>query len=268
LPAKLRYDDPMDIKMTKGQRLIRFCMMTLFCLVARVGMAQTMTVYMGDSVLVLDVNRIDRIVFEEASAMEAVDMGLSVKWAACNLGAEHPEDWGDYYAWGETETKDNFTWETYDYYVPTFSSAAKPTLALEEYDDEPLFMDDSIPCMKLRLENDAAHAVLGGAWRMPTAQEQQELIDGCTWEWVTVNDVTGFKVTAKNGNQIFLPAAGAYFNKAIDRQNEVGYYWSSTALRYAKAAGRSYFLQFLEGGYNWQASRRYIGFPIRAVKKE
>lgn len=258
----------MDIKMTQCFSIIRLCMLFLFCLVARVGMAQTMTVYMGDSVLVLDVNRIDRIVFEEASAMEAVDMGLSVKWANCNLGAEHPEDWGDYYAWGETETKDNFTWETYEFYVPTFSSAAKPTLALEEYDGEPLFMDDSIPCMKLRLENDAAHAVLGGKWRMPTAQEQQELIDKCQWEWTTESNVTGYRVTAKNGNSIFLPAAGAFYNQAIDRKNEVGYYWSSTALRYSKAAGRSYFLQFLNTTANWQASRRYIGFPIRAVKKE
>ena len=111
-----------------------------------------------------------------------VDLGLSVKWATCNIGASKPEDYGDYFAWGEDETKSTYTQDNSSTYGKTYYTF-----------------------------RDAAKTKWGGSWRMPTADECQELIDNCTWTWTTQGGHNGYKVTSKkNGNSIFLPAAGGY----------------------------------------------------------
>lgn len=137
---------------------------------------------------------------------EVVDLGLSVYWASCNLGASKPEEYGDYYAWGETAPKASYTKNNYSYYN---SSTA-------EYID--------IGCEISGTEYDAAHVNLGGEWRMPTRVEMQELINKCTWKWTQINGINGYQVTGPSGKIIFMPAAG--YNG--HNQNETLHYWTSS----------------------------------------
>ena len=133
-----------------------------------------------------------------------VDLGLSVKWATCNVGASSPEGFGDYYAWGETSTKSSYTEDNCETYSKDISDI-KGT------------------------NRDVAHTKWGGTWRMPTKTEFKELVDNCHWTWITQNDVNGYLITSnKNGRSIFLPAAGGYNNGVLYDQLEGGGYWSST----------------------------------------
>ena len=132
-----------------------------------------------------------------------VDLGLSVKWATCNVGTTKPEGYGDYFAWGETRSKSYYNGSSYSYY------------------DNPT---------TLPLSADAARANWGGQWRMPTIDEFEELRSKCTWTWTTQNGVNGYKVTSNsNGNYIFLPAAGYRDLGSLYGAGDYGYYWSSSA---------------------------------------
>ena len=132
-----------------------------------------------------------------------VDLGLSVKWATCNVGTTKPEGYGDYFAWGETRSKSYYNGSSYSYY------------------DNPT---------TLPLSADAARANWGGQWRMPTIDEFEELRNNCTWKWTTQNGVNGYKVTSNsNGNYIFLPAAGYRDLGSLYGAGDYGYYWSSSA---------------------------------------
>ena len=134
---------------------------------------------------------------------EYVDLGLSVKWATCNVGASSPEEYGNYYAWGETKTKPSYT---SDNCVTLWAS-----------------IDDINGTNR-----DVAHIVWGGKWRMPTRVECDELITKCTWTWTTLNGVNGYKVTGKNGNSIFLPATGNRSKTSLYNAGKFSVYWSST----------------------------------------
>lgn len=145
---------------------------------------------------------------------EAVDLGLSVKWAAMNIGAEKAGDPGDYFAWGETERKDDYTWGAYQH------GTSPDDLLKYSYSDGLLALESA---------DDAAAANWGGAWRMPTQVEWEELCNkcNCTWEWM--EETPGYRITGKkNGNSIILPAAGYYRAHAIEGAEKSGYYWSST----------------------------------------
>ena len=135
---------------------------------------------------------------------EYVDLGLSVKWATCNVGANKPEDYGNYYAWGETSTKSSYTYDNSKTYGKQMSD------------------------IKGKSRYDAARANWGGTWRLPTEAELEELKNKCTWKWTTQNGVKGCKVTGPNGNSIFLPAAGYRDRSSLFDDGEYGYYWSST----------------------------------------
>ncbi|MBP3454802.1 MAG: hypothetical protein J6K38_00900 [Alistipes sp.] len=136
---------------------------------------------------------------------EAVDLGLSVKWATCNVGASSPSDYGDYFAWGEITPKADYTQENSN----TFDKNMKNIAGNPEYD--------------------AACANWGGSWRMPTQAEMEELVDNCTWTWTSRDGHNGYEVTSKiNGNSIFLPAAGLYNESSLDYAGVIGGYWSST----------------------------------------
>ena len=128
---------------------------------------------------------------------EYVDLGLSVNWATCNVGSEKPEDMGDYYAWGETETKRSYNWNTYKWYV-----SGNPTLT--KYDGE------NYQFNQLDDEDDEAHVLWGGNWQIPTPGQYQELIGNTTCEWVAQGDMHGYKITSKiegyTDKSIFLPA--------------------------------------------------------------
>ena len=152
---------------------------------------------------------------QEHNGHEYVDLGLSVKWANYNVGADKPEEYGDYFAWGEITTKTNYSSDNCKTYGLTNSQ-----LQTQGYIDGE---------GNLTAQYDAAAANWGGNWRMPTKAEYDELLNNCTWTWTTQNSVNGCKVTSKtNGNSIFLPATGYYCDGASLYFPLCGYYWCST----------------------------------------
>lgn len=174
---------------------------------------------------------------------EAVDLGLSVDWASCNLGAVSPEDYGEYYAWGETQTKGPFYWSNYSLWTDDY----------RKYDGEDnLFI--------LEEEDDAAHVQWGGCWRMPTSEEWQELIDCCMWNSTSLNGVPGIMITAPNGNSIFLPKAGhRYDSSSYHEKGHVCDYWASSLYRSSPRQGCAIRNNRLRS--DW----RYNGFSVRPV---
>ncbi len=186
---------------------------------------------------------------------EFVDLGLSVKWATCNVGAITPEEYGGYYAWGEIEEKEYYDSDTYKWYNSSYNTLTKYCIdSIYGSVDNKTFLDP---------EDDVAHVKWGGSWRMPTVMEQDELLDNCTWIWTTRNGVHGFLVTGPNGNNIFLPAAGYRYCEKLFDSGSWGGYWSS-ALYYAGDLG-AVGLYFLESGYDWDINDRYIGRSVRPV---
>ena len=149
------------------------------------------------------------------------DLGLSVKWATCNLGASNPEEYGDYYAWGETYTKMTYDWSVYLWCNGSYNSLTKyNTSSSYGRVDNKTFLDAA---------DDVARAKLGGKWRMPTDAEWTELRSKCTWTWTTQKGVNGYRVTSKiNGNSIFLPAAGSRDDASLGGAGSYGKYWSSS----------------------------------------
>lgn len=170
----------------------------------------------------------------------AVDLGLSVKWATCNIGAESPEDYGNYYAWGETETKDAYDRDnSVTYYGGEMDDIAGDT------------------------EYDAAAANWGSSWRMPTYEECVELVDSCTWEWTALNDVDGFLVTGSTGNSIFLPAVGDRNSTYNAYEGWFGTYWSSTP--YASDTQKAWAINFEMDNIYVGDDSRYRGHSVRPV---
>ena len=153
---------------------------------------------------------------------EWVDLGLSVKWATCNVGASSPEDYGDYFAWGETEPKEVYDGSTYKYCNGSYASLTK-------YNTSSSYGTIVDNKTQLELTDDAARANWGGSWRMPTYAEMTKLRSNCTWTWTSQNGVNGYRVTSKsNGNSIFLPAAGYRARSSLKYAGSYGYYWSSS----------------------------------------
>ena len=157
---------------------------------------------------------------------EAVDLGLSVKWATCNLGAASPEEYGEYYAWGETETKTDYDWGTYKWCKGAYNKLTKYCPS----DESGFWAGYGSPDGKtsLDLSDDVAHIKLGGKWRMPTDAEWTELRERCKWTLTRTNSAYGCKVTGPNGNSIFLPAACYRDGTLLIGAGSNGYYWSSS----------------------------------------
>ena len=186
---------------------------------------------------------------------ESVDLGLSVKWATCNLGAETPTQYGYYYSWGETEPKGRFGWGNYKWYNSDDDSFTKYTLNSENADNKAV----------LDPEDDAAQKLWGGEWRMPTSAEFDELGEKCDWVWTTENGVSGFRITSRvagyTDQSIFLPAAG--YSGGYD-SDYLGYYWvSSLASKDDLYANFLYFNSDYD--YYIAAWYRYQGRSIRPV---
>ena len=150
---------------------------------------------------------------------EYVDLGLSVKWATMNIGAEKVSDYGNYFSWGETRPKNNYTWDAYKH------GASADELYKYSYADN---------IMALEPSDDTATVNLGDGWRMPTRVEWEELCNkcNCQWEWTDVDGTHGYRITSKKpgytDKSIFLPAAGYFRGQAIDGREKSAYYWSST----------------------------------------
>ena len=170
---------------------------------------------------------------------EYVDLGLSVKWATCNIGASSPEGYGYYYAWGETSTRlsyDEDNCATYEKEIGDIAGTSR----------------------------DVAHVMWGGSWRMPTEAEFRELLNKCTWTWTTRNGVSGYKVTSnKNGNSIFLPAAGHRLETSRGDAGIWGCYWNSTPSE--DDTRGSYILIFNSGYHDTDWGGRYYGRTVRPV---
>ncbi len=184
--------------------------------------------------------------------MEYVDLGLpsGLKWAKCNLGASKPSDYGDYYAWGETTTKTEYSWDTYKWGTEN---------NLTKY-------NDTDGKTTLDPEDDAATAKLGAPWRMPTSDELEELQDKCFWTWTTQDGVDGYKFKGPNGNTIFLPGAGGHDASGPDGAGQWLYLWSSS-----QATGySSNYALFLKLGPVFSPQCYYTnrcrGIPIRPVR--
>ena len=165
---------------------------------------------------------------------EYVDLGLSVKWATCNVGANSPEDYGEYYAWGETSTKSIYS------------------------DDKCETWNQKIDDIK-GTNRDVAHVKWGGDWRMPTKEEFDELREKCNWEWTG----SGYEVTGPNGNSIYLPAAGCHSIEMLFDDGWYGFYWSSTP--HSEDSQRAYELYFRSAEQHTPAGCRNFGHTVRPV---
>ena len=190
----------------------------------------------------LEQERIDR---------EYVDLGLpsGLKWATCNVGANKPEDYGDYFAWGETSTKAEYNSDN----CPTYG-LSKSELQSQGYVDSE---------GNITSQYDTARAKWGGKWRMPTKAELQELCNKCTWTWMSQNGIDGYKVTGPNGNSIFLPAAGYRNGSSLYRAGGYGFYWSSTPNE--SGSDDAYLLYFGSSSHSMDVSSRLYGFSVRPV---
>lgn len=156
---------------------------------------------------------------------EYVDLGLpsGTLWAACNVGAEKPEEYGDYFAWGETETKAVYSWDTYKYSEGSYNTLTKYCTnfyyGFEGYTDT---------LTMLLPEDDAATVHWGEGWHTPTHEEWEELCQYTTWEWANIEGTLGRMFTASNGHSLFLPSAGSIMDEGPYNTNTSALYWSSS----------------------------------------
>ena len=195
--------------------------------------------------------------FEEAETEQWVDLGLSVLWAAWNVDATSPEEYGGYYAWGETSTKSDYTLENYKYREKYY------------YGDEPddwywtgKFIGNEISGTSY----DVAHVQWGGGARMPTLTEVNELVNNCSFKYGTYNGVGGNYVTGPNGNSIFLPFAGCRGDGDLRCEGSDGCFWSGTC-NGGYGYGAYYLYCYGDYGYWYSGSRDY-GLSVRPVKEK
>lgn len=204
----------------------------------------------------VDVCRID---IPEAVDMGTIVNGKNIKWASFNVGASSPEEYGLYYAWGETEPKTNYSWSNYQWGTSTSSLTKYNTKDSKGIVDNNMVLDP---------EDDVAQVKLGGGWRMPTDEEWMELMEKCTWSWTTNykgSGVKGITVTATNGKSIFLPEAGRrsdFFPYDVD---SFGYYWSSSL--YESIPHFASGVEVVPGSLivSKQSYNRCFGLSVRAV---
>ena len=168
-----------------------------------------------------------------------MNLGLSVKWGACNIGTNKPEEYGDYFSWGETETKEEYT------------------------EDNCCTYEKSMDDINGNASYDVARANRGGNWRMPTKSEMEELVKKCFWKRIIRSGINGYKVIGPNGNSIFLPITGYCDGTSFNDVGDYGCYWSSTPNesinRYA------YCLKFSKGYRDVDERSRYGGCTVRPV---
>ena len=191
---------------------------------------------------------------------EYVDLGLSVKWAKCNVGAEKETDAGLYFAWGETTgytasqvgTDKQFSWSDYKY-----GNSSSNLTKYNQSDGKTV----------LEPEDDAASQIMGGEWRMPTQTEFQELLSGTTNEWTTINNVNGWKFTSKTDTSkyIFIPAAGNCSGGSVNNVGNYGHVWSSSLD--TSSPGYAWYLRFFSGYCDTGNGSRYYGRSVRGVRK-
>lgn len=197
----------------------------------------------------------------ESAKCEAVDLGLTsgTKWASCNVGADAPESYGDYFAWGETKSKEVYSDTTYAYYVVADSVAA---------DSSAKKIWKYIGADIAGTEYDAATVNMGAEWTMPNESQCKELVYECEWTWTEVNGVKGYNVAGKNGNSIFLPASGLRGAADVVNNDKIGGFWSSTLAENPETSGDfAMAVYFYSESHAVEKGGRGYGRAIRAVAK-
>lgn len=190
-----------------------------------------------------------------------VDLGLSVKWATCNIGATQPWERGEFFSWGETENKRINNWDTYKY--------SEGAHALTKYCSNPDYawhgLVDSVSV--LDPEDDVAHIKWGGTWRIPTKEQIHELLENCDWTWTTLNEVNGYRVTGKKpgytDRSIFLPVTGEYNDGKVFDYRLHGYYWSRNCGTVTSET--AYTLEVYTKGSSAEIQSRYKSLAVRPV---
>lgn len=234
--------------------------------VLSVGAQNYMEVYRNNGNRIhLQVQDLDSVLFSDGGdftgSHEYVDLGLSVKWATCNVGANVPYEYGDYYAWGETETKNNYDWSTYKYCMGRDSAMTK--YCNYSYGGYNGFIDNKT---NLEPNDDVAHVKWGGNWRMPTTIEQEELREQCTWRWTCLNGINGYTVTSKKkgyeDRSIFVPAGGIYVGDKIENMGSMGFIMSSSL---TSRPWSSYVLFYDISNTKSSRHFRYYGHNVRPV---
>lgn len=202
--------------------------------------------------------------YDPYNGHEFVDLGLSVKWATCNVGANSPAEYGGYFSWAETHAKSSYEWTDYSYCNGTFRSMNK-YCSSGNYGAV-----DSLKIMELK--DDVAHTLWNGEWRIPTYEEQLELSSKCKWEWTNNynnTNVAGYIVTSRvtgyTDKSIFLPAAGNIRSTTVNRASTYGYYWSSSL--YTSQPNGAYIIYFSSLNLDWDLGYRNYGMSVRAVCK-
>lgn len=190
-----------------------------------------------------DDNDLNTDIIGNENGYEYVDLGLSVKWATCNVGATKPEDYGEYYAWGELEPKSIYEYKNYvDRRYEKYCNSTKTILEIED---------------------DVAHVKWGGKWRIPTTSEFMELISSkCTHIWTTENGVNGYLFTSNiNGRSIFIPAAGRFYGSNLKSVGSQGNYWANGIRDDDSSRTFEFESDWIEPG----AEQRYYGLTVRPV---
>ena len=238
-------------------------------LAAMSAMAQTWKVVKTDgSEVDFPASEVEYITVTETSPApivhEYVDLGLpsGTLWATCNIGANSPEEYGDYFAWGETATKSIYSWSTYKYCNGSSSSMTK-------YNNNSSYgtVDNKT---ELETADDAAYVNWGSNWRMPSLTQFQELVNSSytTTTWTTQNGIYGRKITSKsNGNSIFLPAAGARNDGSLGDVGSRGHYWSRTLNTSSPDKARRLYFNS-SGIYTSYYSTRFSGISVRPVRAQ
>ena len=172
------------------------------------------------------------------------------------MGANSPEDYGDYFAWGETAPKETYNWSPYKWCYGSARDLSKycTNTSCGTVDNK----------TELDSADDAAYVNWGEDWRMPTLAQQKELLNNCTRTWMTLNGVNGTLVTGPNGNTIFLPATGYRWDAFLSGAGSYGYYWSRTLD--SSYPNYAYGLYCGSGQWRWFGDNCDRGFAVRAVR--
>lgn len=244
-----------------------FIAITLFCtLLSQAQTTKNFVFYKGDQpVLTLQTTQVDSIVFAKKNESpnpepipesdisicpdnnhpHMIDMGLpsGTKWACCNINASKPQQWGGYYAWGETTEKEEYSQSTCLHYGENLGNIISGT------------------------NYDAAHVIWGKGWVMPTVADAEELMNNCKYEWMTFNETPGALFTASNGNKIFMPGAGNFYIDEYESRGSIGHYWLGEDNGNGNYYGSKQFgLKKIDGPYV-ASYYRFRGCPIRPINK-
>ena len=220
--------------------------------------------FLGFDILASPEAKLSLFACPDGNHPHAIDLGLpsGTKWCCCNVGANTPEGYGGYYAWGETSEKDYYYWDSYKYYKETDDDWGYTKYSTNSSYGYNGFTDGKT---QLDSSDDVAHVKMGAPWRMPTVDQMKELVNNCSRQWTQVNGVNGILVTGPSGGQVFLPAAGYRWDDNLGDEGGYGYYWSSSL--YPGYSDGAYGLGFYSSYWYWYSwYGRNDGHSVRAVR--